>query len=327
MPTRRLDIEIRGDERDAVRAADRTSAAYRGMGDDVERSGGRSQGALGGMAASLSTVGLAAGAAAAGIGVAAAAGWSLASSASDAAEAASAASQVFGSAYGQIEAAAANSARTVGLSRAAYLDASKSVGTLGAAAGLSGDDLAKFSLDIVGAAGDLASFNNTSVDEALTALQSGLRGEAEPLRRFGILLDDATLRQAALSQGLITTTNEALTPQQKTMAAQAVILGQLGAASGDFARTQGGMANQQRILSAQWEDAKAKLGEGLMPVATAARELEALLRDEFGGGFLGNGINQLVLHGGEKLLSCLVGLVVIAAEGEEVAHLLVKALL
>jgi len=265
-----LDIVLKGDERDAVRAAQNTSRAYKGLGDDVDGGTRRAAGGVGALGSRMAGMASVAGAAVAGAGLVAGAAYSLASSASDAAEAQSAAQAVFQESYAAIAAAASDSARTVGLSRAQYLDAAKSVGTLGAAAGLTGSDLSDFSVGIVGAAADLASFNNTSVDDALTALQSGLRGEAEPLRRFGILLDDATLRQEALKQGLISTTKDALTPQQKTLAAQAVILSQLGAAQGDFARTSDGMANQQRILSAQWEDFKATLGEAFLPLAQKA---------------------------------------------------------
>jgi hypothetical protein len=92
-------------------------------------------------------------------------------------------------------------------------------------------------------------FNNVSQDDAINAIGSALRGEAEPLRRFGVLLDEATLKNAALQLGLITTTKEALTPQQKVLAAQKVIYEQTTTAQGDFARTSDGLANKTKILS------------------------------------------------------------------------------
>ena len=49
-------------------------------------------------------------------------------------------------------------------------------------------------------------------------------------------------------------------------AAQAAIFDQTSAAQGDFARTSGGLANQQRILAAQVENLKARLGQALLPV-------------------------------------------------------------
>lgn len=265
----RIEIEVDGDATGAVRAADRTSRAYKGLGrdlDGVDRRSRTAGGGLSGLAGGLRGLAGPAAIGAAGLRVAAGAAFSLAQSASDAGEAASAASTVFGAAYGQIEKAAAGAAQTVGLSRTAYLDSAKTFGVLGQAAGLTGGDLAGFSQETIGAAADMASFNNTSIDEAIAAIGSGLRGEAEPLRRFGILLDDATLRNKALELGLIKTTKDALTPQQKTLAAQNVVMGQLGAATGDFAKTSGGLANQQRIAKASSENLKAELGEGLLPI-------------------------------------------------------------
>jgi hypothetical protein len=99
-------------------------------------------------------------------------------------------------------------------------------------------------------------------------LAQRLRGEAEPLRRFGVLLDDASLRAAALELGIVSTTKNALTPQQKVLAAQALIYKQTGDAQGDFLRTSDGLANSQRILTAQIENVKTSIGTALLPVAT-----------------------------------------------------------
>jgi hypothetical protein len=57
-----------------------------------------------------------------------------------------------------------------------------------------------------------------------------------------------------------------LTPQQKVLAAQALIYKQTGAAQGDFERTSDGLANKTRILTAQLENAKVTIGNALLPV-------------------------------------------------------------
>jgi hypothetical protein len=188
--------------------------------------------------------------------------------ASNLSEQTAAVSQVFGSAAGNIQQFAAGAATSLGQSTVQILEASKSFGIFGKAAGLSDEALSKFTTDFVTLATDLASFNNTSVDESLVALQAGLRGESEPLRRYGVLLNDATLRQEALSLGIIGTTKKALTPQQKILAAQAAIYKQTSIQQGDFGRTSEGLANQQRILTASFDNAKATLGEALLPTFT-----------------------------------------------------------
>lgn len=192
--------------------------------------------------------------------------------ASDLAETVSKVGVLFGDSAKQVEAFAATAAQSLGQSKQQALNAAATFATFGKAAGLAGDDLAKFSTDFVVLASDLASFNNTSPEQAINAIGAALRGESEPLRAYGVLLDDASLRQAALELGIISTTKNALTPQQKVLAAQKLIYEQTGAAQGDFARTSDGLANSQRILSARIENVKTTLGEALLPIALKVSE-------------------------------------------------------
>ena len=159
-------------------------------------------------------------------------------------------------------------AKGFGISRKAALDAAGTFATFGKSAGLQGANLSAFSTDLTELASDLASFNNTSPEEAIEALGSALRGEAEPMRKYGVLLDDASLRQEALAQGLIKTTKQALTPQQKVLAAQKLILKQTADAQGDYARTSDSAANRQKALRAQLENVTAELGNALLPAFT-----------------------------------------------------------
>jgi hypothetical protein len=114
--------------------------------------------------------------------------------------------------------------------------------------------------------GDLASFNNSSPEEALDALRSGLSGEAEPLRRFRVFLSDARIQALALSRGIDTSANP-LTENQKIMLRYNLILRDTKDAQGDFARTSGGLANQQRILRAEITNLEAEIGTALLPTA------------------------------------------------------------
>jgi hypothetical protein len=176
---------------------------------------------------------------------------------------------VFGDAAADITAFGAQGAKALGQTSLQAQNAAATFGTFGKAAGLSGKENAAFSTELAKLATDMASFSNTTPEQAIEALGAGLRGESEPLRAYGVLLDDASLRQEALAMGLITTTKDALTPQQKVLASHALIMKQTTDAQGDFERTSGGLANQQRILAAQWEDSKGKLGEAFLPGVTA----------------------------------------------------------
>ena len=201
-------------------------------------------------------------------GVSAAAGFLSDSigAASDMGETISKVGVLFGDSADWVEKWAGTASTSLGQSKQQALDAAATFATFGKGAGLTGDELGEFSTNLASLASDMASFSNATPEEAIGAIGAALRGESEPIRAFGVLLDDATLREEALKLGLIETTKEALTPAQKVLAAQEAIYRQTTDAQGDFARTSGGLANQQRILAAQVENLKAKIGEKLLPV-------------------------------------------------------------
>jgi phage-related protein len=155
----------------------------------------------------------------------------------------------------------------LGISQAAALTATGTFGNLFRAIGITEQPAADMSQAMVQLAADMASFNNASPEEVLEALRSGLVGETEPLRRFGINLNDAALREEALRLGLVKTTNEVLPPAAKAQAAYSLIMQQSALAQGDFARTSDSVANQQRIFAATVEDSMAKIGAAFLPLA------------------------------------------------------------
>jgi hypothetical protein len=187
--------------------------------------------------------------------------------ASDFEEATSKVNIIFGKASKSVKDFADTAATSLGQSKQSVLDAAGAFGTFGKAAGLAGEDLALFTTDFVTLATDLASFNNTSPEEAVQAIGAALRGESEPLRRFGVLLNDATLKNEAMRLGIYKGSG-ALTAQQKILAAQSAIYKQTGDAQGDFARTADGLANSQRTLSALFKNFQIQLGQQLLPATT-----------------------------------------------------------
>lgn len=187
--------------------------------------------------------------------------------ASDLSETRAAIGEVFGDASADIQAFAQGSAKRLGQTQQSVLTAAQTFGVFAKAAGLTGKPLSDFSTDLVTLSTDMASFFNADPSEVIEALGAGLRGESEPLRRFGVLLDDATLRARAMELGIYDG-NGALSQQQRVLAAQAEIFAQTGIAQGDFARTSDGLANQQRILQSTFEETQTKLGEFLLPAFT-----------------------------------------------------------
>jgi hypothetical protein len=203
----------------------------------------------------------------------AAAGFKVVQSASDLNESISKSNVIFGSSAQAIQAWAATADQALGLSQRQALETASTFAILAQSAGLTGAEVNTFSTDFTALAADLASFNNTTVDEAITALGAGLRGESEPLRRYNVLLSANAVESKAMEMGLAETTKE-LTEQDKILARSAIILEQTTLQQGDFARTADGAANQQKILAAEVENSRAAIGEGLLP---AYKDLLAVL--------------------------------------------------
>lgn len=180
---------------------------------------------------------------------------------------------IFRTGADSIIASSKEAATAVGLSRGEFLEAASSFGVFGTAAGLSGDDLATFSADLVRTSADVASFNNLKPEEALLKLRAGLSGETEPLKQLGILFNAAAVDAKALKMGLGDLNGE-ISEGSKIIARQALIMEQLGeqGALGDFAKTSGGLANQQRILTARLKDVGITIGTALLPVAMRLAE-------------------------------------------------------
>lgn len=173
--------------------------------------------------------------------------------------------------YGDLGAAAIKAfaeagAKNIGQSMNDILSASSLLGTFGKAAGLAGPELVDFSKDIITLGADLSSFANTSPEEAVEALSAGLRGESEPLRKYGVLLDDATLKARAMEMGIYDG-NGPLTQQQRILAAYNEILAQTTDQQGQFGREAESLPGKQASMAASWENISTRMGIAFLPVA------------------------------------------------------------
>ncbi len=173
--------------------------------------------------------------------------------------------QVFGDAAKSVQAFADTAAKTAGLSATEALQASKVFGLFANSAGLSGQSAADFSTSLVQLAGDLGSFNDVPTADALAAIQSGLQGQAEPLRKFGVFLTDDALKQEYLAQTGQKVVG-ALSAQQKMMASYGLIMKQTTIQQGDFTKYGDTMGNSLKTLTKTMEDLSAEIGQQLVPV-------------------------------------------------------------
>lgn len=187
--------------------------------------------------------------------------------ASDLSESANKVNVVFGEQADGVQKWAQAAAVAMGQSKQEALENASTFGNLFVSLGMTSSESAKMSMSLTQLAGDFASFNNVSPTEAFEALRAGLVGETEPLRRFGVNMDDATLKAKAMSMGL-EWQGQVLPPLVKAQAAYALILEQSTTAQGDFARTSDGLANSMRIGFAELKDAAAEFGAKAVPLVT-----------------------------------------------------------
>lgn len=212
--TKKLGDETRTTGNRSTEAAKKTGffrRSVRGAGDDAKRSS-RS---IGGM---TKAVGLLAG------GYALFKGGQLVNTsigaATDMGETVSKVGVVFGRQAKEMERWGDQAAGALGMSKRQALDAASSFALFGGMAGLGGKETAAFSRTLAGAAADMASFHQASPEETLQAIRSGLSGEAEPLKRFNILMNESSVGAAAMDMGLIKATKNVHLIKAANLAAQ-----------------------------------------------------------------------------------------------------------
>ncbi len=147
------------------------------------------------------------------------------------------------------------------------LSAKKYNGTMGAmlkSMKLSDDEIIKMSTDMVGLAGDFASFYNLDSEEAFNKIRAGISGETEPLKQLGINMSVANLEAYAMSQGIDKAYNSMTQAEQATLRYN-YLMSVTADAQGDFAKTSDSFANQQRIAQLQLENLATSIGSFLLP--------------------------------------------------------------
>lgn len=234
------------------------------VGDSATKTGSIATGVFQGIGQKVAEVGI--GLAKAGVDLAIDAIGQSIDLASNKAEAASKNNVLFGDSYGIVEKASENAAETVGLSSGKYLEATGNLGNLITNLGFTGDEAANMSVDMLQLASDMGSFNNASTEEVTEAMGAAFRGETEPIRRFGVMLSEADVKNKAMTMGLYDGVG-AIDKNAKAQATYQLILEQTTAAQGDFARTSDGYANSQKIAGAKIEEALTKVGDVILPLA------------------------------------------------------------
>lgn len=163
--------------------------------------------------------------------------------------------------------------KSFGLSSRAALEAAGTFGNMLVPMGFTRKEAAGMSKQMVELAGDMASFNNASPEETLAAISSGLAGQSEPLRKYGVFLTETRVKAEALALGLVKTTvsagdlAKAQASVSKAHADQAKALKEHGAASAEYEKA------QAQVLYS--EEKVKKVMDGKLPTLTAAQKAQA----------------------------------------------------
>lgn len=161
------------------------------------------------------------------------------------------------------------SAEAVGLSRNEFNQLITVTGAMLKNKGI--QDFTEQSLNLVKVGADLAAQFGGPTSQAVDALNAAMRGESDPIERYGISLSETAVN-AQLAAAGVSKVGGAFTEQQKTTARLTLIMQQSADAMGAFGRESDTLQGQQQRLTAEWEDAKAELGSALLPALTSVTE-------------------------------------------------------
>lgn len=235
------------------------SRALQGVGREAHQT----QGKLAKFGAIGKTAALGIAGALAGVGVAAIQfGADAVSSASEAEQSLGGVDAVFGKQAKGIKESADGAASSLGLSANEYRQFATVLG-----AGLKNKgikDYADQTESLIGVGADLAAQFGGSTSDAVDALASAMRGESDPIEKYGVSLNETAVNAELAARGQSKLKGAAL-DQAKAQARLAIISKQTADAQGAFSRESDTLANKQQRSAAAFENLKARIGQGLLP--------------------------------------------------------------
>ena len=208
------------------------------------------------------------GAGIAAVGIAAARGVrATLDAAGDAEQQVGAAAAIFTEGHAKISKSAKTAARDVGVSRAEYLRLASVLGAGLKNKGL--DDYAGKTQKLMGLGADLAAQFGGSTRQALEAISSLMRGEADPIERYGVSISETAIKAELAAKGQDKLTGAAL-ESAKAQARLRLLFKQTSDAQGAFGRETDTYSHKVQVAGARWDDLKVKIGDKFLPAATKA---------------------------------------------------------
>lgn len=174
---------------------------------------------------------------------------------------------VFGQSAGTIKAFSEGAADSVGLSKRAFDELAAVAGAAFKGMGMSQDEAAAKTIEMTKRASDMAAVFGGDVSEAMDAMQAGLRGEMDPLEKYGVKLSAAAIQAEAMAETGKTTASS-LTDQEKSIASYNLMLDKTKDTAGQWAAQQDTMGESVQTMKAKLENTASTLGQQLLPYAT-----------------------------------------------------------
>lgn len=175
---------------------------------------------------------------------------------------------VFKGSAGQMHEWAKSASTDVGLTQNEFNSLGTLIGSQLKNGGTAMDELGPKTKALIGTGADLASMFGGTTQEAVEALSSALKGERDPIERYGVSLNQAKIDAEAAALGF-QKVDGAFDQSAQQAATLSLITKQTADATGNFGRETDTLAHKQQVLSAQWADGKAALGTALLPAVTA----------------------------------------------------------
>ncbi|HIX48810.1 MAG TPA: phage tail tape measure protein [Candidatus Mediterraneibacter caccavium] len=206
------------------------------------------------------------------------AGKSMVNAASDFDENLNKVNVAFGDSADAVTEWADNATKQFGLSKNQALEATSLFGDMATSMGLTQPAAADMSTSLAGLAGDLASFKNISIDQAMTALAGVFTGETESLKQLGIVMTETNLEEFAAQTGQVY--NE-MSQAEKVQLRYNYVMAMAANAQGDYARTSDGTANSLRTFQGAVDNLNIALGQHLLPILTPLVQKATEMVDAF----------------------------------------------
>ena len=166
----------------------------------------------------------------------------------------------FGESSAEVEAFAKTTLKNFGIAEGTALDMASTFGDMATSMGLTQQQAGGMANSLVGLAGDLASFKDIGIEQAETALAGIFTGETESLKKLGIVMTEANLKQFGY--------NKNMSQAEKIGIRYKAIIEATKNAQGDYLRTSDGVANSTRTLTESVKELSTDFGTMLLPIAS-----------------------------------------------------------